>query len=286
MHSTASDGTTPPEDLPALAAEAGLSAIALTDHDTTAGLATCAEAAAKVGLRFVPGIELSADPGKPSGTMHILGYGVRDAAPDLTAITHRLHAARAERAPRIVGRLRELGVDITMDEVTELAGRASIGRPHIAAVLLAKGYVKTVEHAFRRYIGQGGPAYFRKDQVDPADAISAIHGAGGLAVLAHPIQLRYEDDAELIATVSRLVDAGLNGVEVWHPDHRGDLVEQYARLAARFELIATGGSDFHGERKPNRLGASRVPAGVLTALDQKRCQDDLFGGCYRLHNSS
>ena len=270
MHSTASDGTTPPEDLPALAAEAGLSAIALTDHDTTAGLAGCAEAAAKIGLRFVPGIELSADPGKPSGTMHVLGYGVREPAPDLAAITRQLHAARAERAPRIVDRLRELGVDITMDEVAEQADGASIGRPHIATVLVAKGYVKTVEDAFRRYIGQGGPAYFRKDRVAPADAIDAIHGAGGLAVLAHPIQLRYEDDAELNATVSRRVDAGLDGLEVWRPDHRGDLVAQYAALAARFDLITTGGSDFHGHRKPNPLGIPRVPTDVLDAIDETR----------------
>ena len=265
-HSTASDGTDAPRALGALASSAGLSVLALTDHDTTAGLASAAKSCDRAGVEFVPGIELSAQRGKERGTLHILGYFVDRSSAALKTVCAELAEARADRAPRIVASLNELGVDITLDEVLAQAGGAVIGRPHIAAVLVRKGYVKTVADGFARYIGQGKPAYHRKDQLEAARAIEAVHDAGGMAVLAHPIQLNYADDAELVQLVRDLVAAGLDGLETHHPDHHRGLVEQYTHLASRFDLVTTGGSDYHGDRKEHGLGCSEVSAEMFAGL--------------------
>ncbi|MBI1369291.1 MAG: PHP domain-containing protein [Planctomycetes bacterium] len=272
MHSTASDGTDAPAALAKLAAEAGLSAIALTDHDTTAGLAECAKACKRRKLTFVPGIELSTERGKPRGALHLLGYHIREDAPALRAVIDELQEARRMRNPQIVESLQKLGVDITLDEIAAEAGEAgasgsaTIGRPHIAAVLVRKGYAKSIQDAFRRYIGFGAPAYARKDNLAPQRGIEAIHEAGGVAVLAHPVQLKCEDDTELQQLVAQLVRAGLDGLEIWHSDHTPAMVDQYRRLAERYELIVTGGSDYHGLRKQIAIGSQAVPDDVLASL--------------------
>jgi predicted metal-dependent phosphoesterase TrpH len=152
VHSTSSDGTVPADELPALIAGAGLGGFALTDHDTTAGHVAAEQAAEAVGVRFIPGVEISADRGKPRGTMHILGFGVRRGTAELDQVISELHAARSERAPIIVDKLNDLGIDITMDEVDAYAGCAMIGRPHIAGVLMNKGYVGSIKEGFTRYI--------------------------------------------------------------------------------------------------------------------------------------
>ena len=266
VHSTASDGTAPPQTLAALARRAGLVGFALTDHDTTAGHGPAGEAAAAVGVRFLPGIEISADRGRPRGSMHILGYGVDGRAPRLRAVSDTRQQARSERAPLILDKLNALGIDITLDEVKAHAGCAMIGRPHIAGVLVNKGYTASIKEGFARYIGQGGPAYVRKDNLPTADAIDAIHAAGGAAVLAHPVQLRCDDADDLEATVRRLADEGLDGLEILHSDHDAALVDQYTDLADRLRLIGTGGSDFHGATKPISLGSQRVPEAWLDRL--------------------
>jgi hypothetical protein len=270
MHSTASDGTTPPGDLPALAAAVGLGAIALTDHDTTAGHAECAAACAERGVEFVPGIELSCERGRPRGSMHILGYFIDPHTPALRDVIGDLWAARTERAPLIVDRLNALGLDITLDHVAATAGCAMIGRPHIAAVLVERGHAASIADAFDRYIGHGGPAYVRKDNLATDRAIDAIHQAGGLAVLAHPIQLRYAEDDDLHLIVATLVGHGLDGLEVIHSDHDVAHVAQYTELANHFNLLTTGGSDYHGDRKPIALGSQQVPAACLDRLRQAR----------------
>jgi predicted metal-dependent phosphoesterase TrpH len=268
VHSTSSDGTVPADELPALIAGAGLGGFALTDHDTTAGHVAAEQAAEAVGVRFIPGVEISADRGKPRGTMHILGFGVRRGTAELDQVISELHAARSERAPIIVDKLNDLGIDITMDEVDAYAGCAMIGRPHIAGVLMNKGYVGSIKEGFVRYIGQGGPAYVRKDNLSkPTARSAAIHAAGGVAVLAHPIQLRYEDDADLESIVRRLMDEGLDGLEVIHSDHDDALVGQYTELADRLGLIKTGGSDYHGSTKPIDLGSRAIPAAWLDTLE-------------------
>ncbi|MEX2670851.1 MAG: PHP domain-containing protein [Phycisphaeraceae bacterium] len=271
MHSTASDGTDAPAGLVARVKAAGLSAMALTDHDTTAGLPACAAAAAELGITFVPGIELSADmvsiaPANPTGTLHILGYHVRHDSEKLRRVTESLNVARAARNPRIVDALNALGVDITLEEVEAEAAGGVIGRPHIAAVLVRHRYADSIAEAFKRYIGIGGAAYHRKDNLSAHGAIEAIHEAGGVAVLAHPVQMRCIDETDFQRRLERLVEWGLDGIEIWHSDHQPHHTQQYQAAADQFDLIVTGGSDYHGERKTVPLGAYEVPEWVLERL--------------------
>ncbi len=267
MHSTASDGRIAPGGLAELAVEKQLSAIALTDHDSTDGLLECAAGCRQAGIDFVPGIEISAERGQPRGTLHILGYFIDPDAAPLLEIAAELQEARDERAPQIVEKLNALGVDVTLDEVLEGVGGRMIGRPHIASVLVDKGYAKTINDAFGKYIGQGAPAYVRKDRLAPQRAIDAIHTAGGLACLAHPVQMHYDDDEDLLRIVTGLKEMGLDGIEVYHKDHTPELVEQYQALARRYELVMTGGSDYHGPHRPDaRLGSQRVPREIYDAL--------------------
>ena len=270
MHSTASDGTDSPAELARLAAELGLAAIALTDHDTTAGLSACAAACREQGIEFVPGIELSCERGKERGTLHVLGYFVDPASAPLQRIIDEQIEARDTRNPQIIERLNALRVDVTLDDVQRQAGDGVMGRPHIAAVLVARGYAKSMQDAFNRYIGYGAPAYVRKDRLAAGRAIEAIHHAGGLAVLAHPVQLKAADAADLQQVVMDLKKIGLDGIEVWHSDHAAADIEQFTRLAERFDLLMTGGSDYHGRRKDVMIGSQRVPARVLEAMRAAR----------------
>lgn len=261
-HSTASDGTLAPAAVVRLAKELGLTALALTDHDTIAGLAEAHAEAASLGVDFLPGIEVSCEIPRP-GTMHVLGYGVGSNSPVLRQMSESLIAARDDRNPRIIRRLNELGVDITLADVEAKAGGGVVGRPHIAAVLVQKGIVPTTQSAFDRYLGQGGAAYFDKERLERGQAMQLIRAAGGLPVLAHPVQLRMADEAMVEKTVKELVDLGLAGLEVIHSDHSPTDVERFSRLADRLGLIKTGGSDFHGANKKNiQLGMAngyRIP---------------------------
>ena len=236
----------------------------MTDHDTTAGLAACADACKQLGVIFVPGIELSADPGsvrsdgESRGTLHILGYGINDQNETLKKIEVQLREAREKRNPEMVDRLRELGVEITYDEVVALAGGNIVGRPHIAQVLVEKGYVRSMHEAFERYIGMRGAAYVRKDRLSAADAIAAIRNAGGIAVLAHPIQLGIDDPDDLEHVVAKLADSGLSGLETRHSDHDAAEVRAYTELAQSRNLLMLGGSDYHGSRKAVKMGDSGI----------------------------
>lgn len=295
MHSTASDGTDAPGDLARLVKDAGLDGFALTDHDTLAGLAEAAAAAKRLRLAFVPGIELSADPrsvappdiaeagGEPKpavGTLHLLGYHVRHDDAGLDRLGQDLRAMRAKRNPEVVDKLKQLGVKIEYHEVLAAAGVPEnawgdddaidatgviVGRPHIAQVLIAKGYVKSVHEAFAKYIGFGGAAHTRKDRLTAEDAIAAIHAAGGAAVLAHPVQLRLPEDL-LEHAVARLADLGLDGIETRHSDHAPADTERFAAYAERFRLVTTGGSDYHGSRKHVALGSVTTEAEGIERL--------------------
>jgi 3',5'-nucleoside bisphosphate phosphatase len=268
-HSTASDGTLSPTEVVDLAVSSALSALALTDHDTIAGVAEAAEAARKAGLDFVPGIEISCDVPRPA-TMHLLGYGFDPRSPVLLDLTTRLIEGRNDRNPRIIRKLNELGVAITMEEVEAEAGGTVVGRPHIAAVLHRKGYVSSIKQAFDKYLAQGAPAYFDKERLTPKQAIGLVLESGGVPVLAHPVQLRTENDAQLEQIVKDLTDLGLVGLEVIHSDHDAALVEKYSKLAERYGLIKTGGSDFHGTNKKDiHLGTAngrKVPREFYEAL--------------------
>jgi predicted metal-dependent phosphoesterase TrpH len=268
-HSTASDGTLAPAEVVRLAYESGLSSLALTDHDTAAGTGEAASAARSLGLDFIPGIEISCEYPHP-GTMHLLGYGIDPDSAVLKDLTARLIAGRDNRNPKIVARLNELGVPITMEEVKNEAGGTVIGRPHVAAVLVRKGYAGSIKHAFDKFLGTTGLAYFDKERLTPRQALELVRQSGGLPVLAHPCQLRTTNDAELDRVVKDLVDLGLAGMEVIHSDHEASMVERYGKLAEKYDLLKTGGSDFHGGNKQDiRLGLAngrRIPRAWFDAL--------------------
>src|SRR5438874_2125645 len=242
-HSTASDGSDTPAALMALAQRTGLAAIALTDHDTVAGLAEARVAAADVGVRLVQGCELSCEVG--SATMHLLVYFLEDGPGPLQDRLGGLQAARADRNERIVTVLRAHGLDVTLEEILAEAGGGSVGRPHVAGVLLRKGYVGSVQEAFDVWLAKGKPAYLDRERLLPAEAVALAHASGAVAVLAHPTSLGF-DDAALAEFVAGLAADGLDGVECEYGRYSPDLRASLRSLAARLGLAVTGGSDYHG----------------------------------------
>jgi len=270
-HSTASDGGASPAELVAAADRLGLAAVALTDHDTLSGLAEARAAAGETGdLLFIPGIEVSVR--FTGGTMHVLGLGIDPADEGLVAMTRRLQQARDERNPKILSKLRELGIDISTDDVAAVARQMHAGqdcavtsRVHIAETLRRMGHAKTIADAFDLYIGTGARACVDKDRPAPRDAIAAITAAGGLAVLAHPSHLNCTNRAQLERIVRDLAHLGLSGIEAYHSDHTPVLTRQVIDLARRLNLGVSGGSDFHGPSKTDiQLGRPRVPIAALT----------------------
>lgn len=263
-HSTASDGTAPPAAIPVLARRTGLDVVALTDHDTLAGLADAGRAAAEVGVELVPGVEISCRLGAVE--VHLLGYFVDPADRPLAEELERIRTDRTSRAVRMVDRCRQAGADITIEQVRAIAGTAAIGRPHVAAALVAAGVVGEPAEAFtRRWIGDGGRADVPKHVLGAEDAVELVRGAGGAAVLAHPRSSRRRasvTDAQLAG----LAGAGLAGIEVDHPEHEQPVRSRLRALAAELGVLATGSSDFHGERKAVRLGEHTTPPEVLAAL--------------------
>jgi len=266
-HSLHSDGTTTPAENAALAAEAGLAGLALTDHDTVAGWDEARVACAERGLDFVPGIELSAeDEGR---SVHLLGYWVDPEEPGLAEENARLRATRSDRAGLILAKLADLGVHVDPAAVRAIAGTAPIGRPHIASAMVDAGVVASVDQAFERYLGDGGPAWVVKHAVIPEDAVRLIRGAGGVAVLAHPGG--HHDSEESVggvevALVDRLVEAGLAGLEAEHAGHAPSTVSYWRRVAEERDLVVTGSSDFHGTRKGVRLGAATTSGEAVNVL--------------------
>lgn len=258
-HSTASDGARSPRDVASAARAAGLAAFALTDHDTIAGLADARAAGAEVGIRLVAGVELSAVEGELE--THILGLHLSD----LTELEHRLvelREMRLNRAARIVERLNVLGVGVTLDAVLQQAAGGAVGRPHVARALIAGGWAGDLREAFDRYLGNGRSAFVPKEHLPLAEAIAIIHRAGGLAVLAHPGQLGTRE------RVAALVSVGLDGLEVLHPGNNWDDSQRLDAFAVEFDLVRSGGSDWHGAPDGARtLGMMRVPAKWL--IDQE-----------------
>jgi predicted metal-dependent phosphoesterase TrpH len=256
-HTVFSDGQLTPEALVDLAVERRLSAIAITDHDAVDGIAH-ARAAAGSRVEIVPGIEVSTT--LDAHDLHILGFFID---PDDASLASRLRRFRRERVDRVraIGeRLTGLGVRIDVDDVLQSAGPGVVGRPHVANALLAGGHVRTMDEAFKRYLGLRAEAFVPRPAFHPSEAISMIAEAGGVSVLAHPGA--YVPDG----MIRELVAAGLDGVEVWHPQHGPALVRRYRALAAQLDLVESGGSDFHGPGRHTDLGGMRVSAGVLRRL--------------------
>ncbi len=269
-HSTASDGARSPAEVMALARAAGLAAIALTDHDTVAGIAEAEAAARGLGLRLVPGVELSAVEGEVE--THLLGLHLSQPA-EIEAGLTALREMRRERAERMVARLNDLGVRITFDSVLDQAAGAAIGRPHVARAMVQEGWATDLRDAFDRYLGNGRAAFVPKDKLSMGHAIAMIHRAGGLAVMAHP------GHAGTRARIEALAAQGLDGVEVLHPSHGAEDIARLRAIADHLDLLPSGGSDWHGASDgPRTLGTMRVPEEWLARQDARVAERRVSAG--------
>lgn len=268
LHTTYSDGSLPPAEVVALAHQAGVTAMAITDHDTVEGIPEARETATRLGIEMIAGIEISSRFGERE--LHILGYFLDWQDPTLQNRLTTLRESRHARNPRIIEKLNELGLDLTYEEVRALAGTDSVGRPHIARVLLEKRYVKTANEAFDRYLAEGALAYVPRELPEPAQAIAWIREAQGLPVLAHPSWLKPHQDG-LSKLCETLKAEGLLGIEVYYSTHKPRQTSEYSQIAHRLDLLVTGGSDFHGLTRPDiKVGVGRgnlkVPDALLDPL--------------------
>jgi predicted metal-dependent phosphoesterase TrpH len=271
-HSTQSDGTDPPGDIVALSIAAGLRGVALTDHDTLEGIPAAAAQAAANGIEFVPGIELSIE--WPAGTFHLLVYHLSPGSGPLQDRLEAIRHARTDRNHRIIQSLRDLAVPIEYAEVAEEAGGGTVGRPHIAAVMVRKGVVPDVAAAFDRFLGEGRPAYHDRERLDPPTAIGLARDSGAVPVLAHPHTLGLAG-SQLVTVLRELIAMGLGGLEAYYAEYHPGVRTALAELAHRLGLVATGGSDYHGTYKPDlKLGIGYgdldVPDAALEALHAAR----------------
>jgi len=261
IHSTASDGTLSPSEIISLAHSLNLGAIAITDHDTIDGSKEALALGIPPSLKFLTGVEISAsfDPSFPcTGSFHMLGYSMRLDDPVLNQALDQLQDARKNRNPRIVERLNNLGIDISLKDVANEFGEGQLGRPHIAQIMVKKGFVKSINEAFDKYLGTDRPAYVDKYRFDCARAIEIILAAGGIPVLAHPFFLDIKNKDRFEDLIVKLKEIGLKGIEVYYSEHSPDLTAFYAEIANRYGLLMTGGSDFHGSVKPNiQMGSGR-----------------------------
>ena len=247
-HSTASDGSYSPAEVVRLAKEGGLTAVALTDHDTVDGLPEAVAAGDKFGVEVIPGVEISAQ--FPGGTMHILGLFVDYRNGRLDERLAVLKQARIDRNPRIIAKLNALGIPITMEQVDRISGGGQVGRPHIARALMEAGYVQDLQGAFDKYLGWHKPAYVSKFRFPPDQALAMIREAQGIPVLAHPFTLGLGSASALRNLVIELKGLGLAGLEVYYSEHTPEQEALYLKLARELDLQISGGSDFHGLNKP------------------------------------
>jgi hypothetical protein len=264
-HSTASDGTEPPETVVEAAARAGLDVMALTDHDTYAGWPAAARAAEQLGVSLVRGVEVSCSRGGIS--VHLLGYLVDPEAAGLRAELERARDSRVTRIDRMVGRMAADGIPVSLEEVRALAGAgATLGRPHIADVLVSNGYVATRDEAFRDLLRNGSRYYASHYAPDPVHAVELVREAGGVPVMAHPFaNARGWTVGDEV--IEAMAEAGLAGLEAYHRDHRPSEVAHAEALATRLGLFVTGSSDYHGTGKENRLGENTTTAEVLAQIE-------------------
>jgi predicted metal-dependent phosphoesterase TrpH len=249
-----------------LALERGLDAIAITDHDTVEGITEAMAAAVGRGLEVIPGVEISAESGT-STSLHILGFYIDPQDSLLTSKLKVMRDARLGRASRMVDLLYELGIEVTWDKVAALAVGESVGRPHVARALLDRGYVTTIQEAFDRFIGPGCPAYVSRQRMSSEETIQAIVTAGGVPVLAHPAH----SGSAIVDRIPEFVTYGLCGLEVYYPHHSRADVDMLLALCQEYELIATGGTDFHAPDNAEgaQLGSIYVPSVCVEQLRNK-----------------
>lgn len=268
-HSTASDGTAPPSDLIAMAIDAGLGALALTDHDTQGGIPEARASVEGTSLELVPGTELSLE--YPHGGMHLVVLWLEPGPGPLQDRLESLQFGRKERNERILEKLRAAGMDIDMHEVEAESGEGTVGRPHIAAVMMNKGFVADMGSAFDEWLGNEKPAYVSRTRLNPEEAIDLARQSGAVPILAHPHTLNIHRAREMATLLDRLHEAGLVGLESVYSSYRRHERDGYTDLARRFGLVPSGGSDFHGTYKPGLAlgtgyGDLAVPSTILEEL--------------------
>lgn len=270
IHSTTSDGTMSPVELVHYAHKKGLSAIAITDHDTIEGVDQALAAGRRIGLEVVPGIELSVK--YSIHNVHLLGYLFDYEHKELHIALNQLQIGRVERNKEIIFKLNQLGLTLHLDELEKSAGSGQTGRPHIARLMVEKGFVQSMDEAFEKYLGQGGLAYTSRFIYEAKEAIGLIKQAGGIAVLAHPLQLDKSVD-NLDIALHHLRDIGLDGIEVYYPNHTRPFRKRLIALAEKYSLLMTGGSDYHGNIRPGTTLAGgknvSVPAHLLDDMKQR-----------------
>jgi predicted metal-dependent phosphoesterase TrpH len=248
LHTTASDGKLTPQELVRQAVELKLDVIAITDHDSVGGISPALEVAKSFPqLMVIPGVEINTD--VPKGEVHILGYFINYRNPEFNHALEELRNSRYERGKKMVARLAEIGVHIDWGRVLGLAGGGSVGRPHIAQALLERGYISSLQEAFTKYIGRNGPAYVERKKLLPIEAVKLVINAGGLPVLAHPADIE-----PLEPFILELKRAGMVGIEIYYNGYASKTIGQLKRLAKKHNLVACGGSDYHG--LDDSIGAS------------------------------
>jgi 3',5'-nucleoside bisphosphate phosphatase len=262
-HSTASDGLLAPARLVITAREHGVGTLALTDHDTTAGLDEALAEGRRIHIDVIPGVEINTDVDQYE--VHILGYYVDRTQAGFQAFLARMRAGRVDRARAMVDKLQGLGAPVAWARVEAFAAGGSVGRPHVARALVEARRVATVQEAFERFLGRHAPAYVPRLKVSPEDAVEALRAAGGVPVLAHP---GWASSGPALERVPELVAHGLAGIEAYYPDHTAEMTARCVEVARRHGLIVTGGTDFHGGGLATRVppGSVRVPAEVVPAL--------------------
>ena len=269
IHSAASDGRYTPAEIVRMAVTAGLTVIALTDHDTIDGMVPAIEAAREFpALTLIPGVELSTD--VPSGEIHVLGYFIDYTGQEFQASLERMRNSRANRADKMVAKLKELGCDIELERVKQIAGNGALGRAHIAQALLEKGYISSFRDAFSKYIGHGCPAYVVREKLTPAEAVKLVLKANGLPVLAHPYTALNPEEV-----IKELKTIGLVGMEVYYAGYLPSEMNILLNMAEKYELIPTGGTDYHGIDATSdiAIGGTDVPiqsVKQLIALAEQR----------------
>lgn len=263
IHTTISDGALTPEEVVEHAHREELGAIGITDHDVTDGIEIAVQAASKYGLEIVPGVELSSDYGKKE--VHILGYYMDCKNEEFQKKLALFRKARYERAKEMVKRLKSLGMEIDFERVEEIAGKGSIGKPHIAQVLVEKGYASNIPEGAWRYLGSGGPVSVPKYRLRPSEAIDIVLKAKGIPILAHPAGTRVDE------LIPQLVKNGLMGLEAYDAINPPSVVRYYVNLAQKYGLLVTGGSDCHGKVKGEiRLGRVKAPYEIVERLKEAK----------------
>ncbi len=262
LHTNASDGEISPSEMVRMAKEAGLAAVGIVDHDTVDGVEPARRAGKRYGVEVIPGVEFSCQSKKSK--FHILGYCLNWRDPQLLNILREFQEDRRRQVQGMIGKLRRLGIDLSYEEVLEVSGGGSIGRPHIARAMLRKGYIQTPQEAFDRYLRAGRPAYVERYVLEPRKAINLIRAVGGVPVLAHPIYGGVEE-------LPVLVKQGLRGIEAYHSDHDPQATKLFLQLARKHGLLVVGGSDSHGIDPP--VGSVRIPWELVEELKREAAHE-------------